>query len=101
MCVISPYSIQEEVLIMISALVVLLHCGWGVDGSLSNTLAQYVEAIEDIQLHAHAAGTPEKKESEYIFEFLRILGDAFGDEVDEKIKFEHYKMVRGKCVWAN
>ena len=71
----------------------LVHCGWGVTDKLCSSLAQFVEVVEDIQLRAYGAGTDQKKRSEWVFEFLQVLRESMGDDVDDKIKFMPYKMV--------
>ena len=75
-------------------LVALIQFGWGRTGRLAKSFSQFVEAVENIQLEYCGAGTPRKKHSEWVFDFFDILRESLGDDVDEKVKFVHYKMVR-------
>lgn len=73
--------------------VILFHSGWGVD-SLANSYTQFVEAVQNIQDRTLRTNPERKKQSEWTFDFLRILENSV-DGIDN-IKFEAYKMASNK-----
>lgn len=65
--------------------------GWSLE-SIPDTLAQFVDRVQEIQISAVGANSKEKKASEWVFDFLQVLGDSVND-IDSLIKFVPYKLV--------
>ena len=68
----------------------LLHCGWGVE-RLAENYSQFVDAVRSIRSRTYRANPFGKKPSDWIFDFLGILGESV-ENIDD-VKFAKFKMV--------
>jgi hypothetical protein len=77
-------------------IVLLIYFAWGIE-NLPENFSQFVDAVRSVRERTFRTNPSGKKQSDWIFEFLNILGESINN-IDD-IKFSGYKVVSGFDLW--
>ncbi|KAF9520490.1 hypothetical protein BS47DRAFT_1335655 [Hydnum rufescens UP504] len=74
----------------------LIYFAWGIE-NLPENFSQFVDAVRSVRERTFRTNPSGKRQSDWIFEFLNVLGESINN-IDD-IKFSGYKV--GACRWID